>query len=101
MYLVLLTLLRTVWMGYMLVYVTVLVILSYGEKKSEAATRCFLWEKVFLEMSQNSKENTCASAWNFIKKEALGQVFFCEFSKISKNTFSYRTPPVAVSKKFL
>ena len=35
---------------------------------------------------------------NFIKKEALAQVFSCEFCKISKNTFSYRTPPVAASE---
>ena len=32
---------------------------------------------------------------NFIKKEALAQVFSCEFCQISKDTFSYRTPPVA------
>ena len=30
---------------------------------------------------------------NFINKETLAQVFPCEFSKISQNTFSYRTPP--------
>ena len=35
---------------------------------------------------------------NFIKKEALAHVFSCEFCEISKNTFSYRTPPVATSK---
>ena len=35
-------------------------------------------KKVFLEISQNSQENTCA---NFIKKEALAQVLSCEFSK--------------------
>ena len=34
---------------------------------------------------------------NFIKKETLAQVFSCEFCQISKNTFSYRTPPVAAS----
>ena len=34
----------------------------------------------------------------FIKKETLTQVFSCEICKISKNTFSYRTPPVAVSQ---
>ena len=34
---------------------------------------------------------------NFIKKEALIQVFSCEFCEISQNTFSYRTPPVAAS----
>ena len=34
---------------------------------------------------------------NFIKKETLAQVFFCEFCEISKNTFLYRTPLVGVS----
>ena len=34
---------------------------------------------------------------NFIKKETLVQVFSCEFCEISKNTFSYRTPPVTAS----
>ena len=37
-------------------------------------------------------------ACNFNKKEALAQVFFREFCKISKNTFSYRTPPVGASE---
>ena len=40
-----------------------------------------------------------ASAFNFIKKETLAQVFSCEFCEIS-NTFSYRTPPVATSEKY-
>ena len=31
------------------------------------------------------------------KKETLAQVFSCEFYEISKNTFFYRTPPVAAS----
>ena len=35
--------------------------------------------------------------FNFIKKETLAQVFFCEFCEISKNAFSYRTPPWAAS----
>ena len=37
---------------------------------------------------------------NFIKKETLAQVqvFSCEFFEISKNTFFYRTPPVAASE---
>ena len=39
-----------------------------------------------------------ASACNFIKKETLTQVFSCEFCKVSKNAFSYRTPPVAASE---
>ena len=40
-------------------------------------------------------------AWNFIKKETLAQVFTCEFSEISKNTFFYRTPPVAASVSYI
>ena len=36
-------------------------------------------------------------ASNFIKKETLAQIFSCEFCEISKNTFFYRTPPVAAS----
>ena len=36
-------------------------------------------------------------ACNLIKKETLAQVFSCEFCEVSKNTFPYRTPPVAPS----
>ena len=34
---------------------------------------------------------------NFIKKEALAQVFSGEYCEISKNTSFYRTPPAAAS----
>ena len=34
---------------------------------------------------------------NFTKKETLAHVFCCEFCKISKNTFSHRISPMAVS----
>ena len=54
-------------------------------------------KKVFLEISQNSQENTCArdsffnkvagQACNFIKKDSVVQVFSCEFCEISKNAF--------------
>ena len=39
----------------------------------------------------------------FCKKGVLrnSQVFSCEFCDISKNTFSYRTPPVAASGLFM
>ena len=37
------------------------------------------------------------SACNAVKKESLVRGFSCEFCKISKNTFSHRTLPVAVS----
>ena len=36
---------------------------------------------------------------NFIKKEALAQVFSCEFYKIFKTTFSPRTPPVTANNQ--
>ena len=36
-------------------------------------------------------------ALNLIKKQTLAQVFSCECCEISKNTFSYRAPPVAAS----
>ena len=36
-------------------------------------------------------------ACNFIKRETLAQVLFCELWEICKNIFFYRTPPVAVS----
>ena len=55
---------------------------------------------MFLEISQNSQEKTCASLFfnkvvglqasrpfNFIEKETLAQVFSCEFCEICKNTF--------------
>ena len=54
---------------------TSLVILSI----KAAVLRCSV-KKVFLEIPQNSQENTCARVpFNFIKKETLAQVFFGEF----------------------
>ena len=44
--------------------------------------------------------NFQASTCNFTKNKTLTQVFSCEFCKISKNTFSYRTPPVAASELY-
>ena len=59
---------------------------------------------MFLEISQNSQENTCAKIsflTNFIKKETLAEVFSCEFCEISMNTLYYRTPLVAASINYL
>ena len=70
---------------------------------SEGAVRRYSSKQVFLKIAQNSKESTCARAsflievCNFIKKEALAQVFLCKFCKNFKNIFSYRIPPVAAS----
>ena len=43
------------------------------------------YKKVFLKVSQNSQENSCAGvsfSCNFNKKDALAQKISCEFSKI-------------------
>ena len=63
-------------------------------------------EEVFLDISQNSQENIHARVSfliNFTKKETLAQLFSCVFCEISKDTFSYRIPPMAASggDKFL
>ena len=68
------------------------------------------YKKGVLEISKNSQENTCVrvsflikllpEACNFIKKEALAQVSSCEFCENFKNTFFYRTSPVACSRVF-
>ena len=39
---------------------TITKILSENQKNPEAATGCVLKKKVFLKISQNSQENTCA-----------------------------------------
>ena len=58
-------------------------------------------EKGVLRNFANSQERPAREALfkacNYIKKESLAQVFSCEFCEISKNTFLYRTPPVAAS----
>ena len=63
------------------------------------AQTCFV-KKVFLEISQNWQENTCARFSFLIKLQAgetLAHVSSCEFCEIFKNTFFYRTLLVAAS----
>ena len=54
-------------------------------------------KKMLLKNSKYPQKNTCAKTCNFIKKETMAQVFSCECCEIFKNTFLYRTPPVATS----
>ena len=49
--------------------------------KEAVAQTCSV-KKMFLEILQNSQENTCAKVF-FIKKEALAQLLSCEFCEIS------------------
>ena len=65
--------------------------------QTEAVVQRCSVKKVFLEISQNPQENTCAKVSFLIKLQSLGQVLSCEFCEISKNTFFYRTPLVATS----
>ena len=61
------------------------------------AQRCSV-KKMFLEISQNSPENTCARVSILIKLQASGPEEICEICEIFENTFYYRTSPVAASK---
>ena len=58
-------------------------------QKTEAVVRRCSVTKVFLEISQNSQENTCSRVSFLIKLQAetLAQMFPCKFCEISENTF--------------
>ena len=58
-------------------------------------TEKHLYQSLFF----NKAAGFAAEACSFIKKETLAQVFSCEFWEISRNTFCYRTSPVATSIK--
>ena len=71
---------------------------NFSTWPTEAVTQRCSVKKVFLEISQNGQENTCARVSFSIKLQIEAtQVFSCKFCKISKNTFSYRTSTVATS----
>ena len=56
---------------------------------TEAVTQRCSVKKAFLEISQNSQENTCArvSVLNFIKKETLAREFSVNFAKFLRAPF--------------
>ena len=66
---------------------------------------------MFLEISQNSQENTCARSSflikfqakfaTLLKKRLWHRSFPVNFCEMCKNTFSYRAPPEAVSARIL
>ena len=68
----------------------------YKTNPEVVVLRCSV-EKMFLDITQNSQENTCgrvsfliklqAQACNFIQNQTLGQVFSCEFVKFLRATF--------------
>ena len=85
-----------------------LIILRKYIKNLQAVVRRWSVKKVFLEISQNSQEDSCARVSFLLKLQASGLQLYlkrgfgtsasCEFCNISKNTFCYRTPPVAASE---
>ena len=76
---------------------------SFFVINAEAVAKTCSVKKVFLEISQKWQENTCVRVSILIKLQAYKvvfyklQVFSCDSCEISKNTFSYRAPPVAAS----
>ena len=71
-----------------------------GDMMQKQSSKRSSVKKVLLEILQNSLKNTRARVSFFSKVAGLwhGCLFSCEFGGISKNTFSYRTPPVAASE---
>ena len=67
---------------------------SLKQVNTEAVAQRFCKKGILRNFAKFTGKRLCR---NFIKKEALAQVFSCKFCEISKNTFSYRTPPVAAS----
>ena len=76
----------------------------------KAVAQRFSVKKVFLEILQNSQKSTFARVsfllklhtsrlQLYLKRDSGTGVFLpCEFCKISKDTFSYRTLPMAASE---
>ena len=73
---------------------------SLCSKYLEAVVERCSVRKVFLEISQNSQEKTCARSYFLINLQATA-LLSCEFCEISKNTFLHRTPLVAASEYFV
>ena len=74
---------------------------NYGSSCPEV----FCKKGIFENFTKFTGKHLCQSLFfnevaglNFIKKEALAQVFSCVFCEIFKNTFFYRTPPVDASR---
>ena len=65
----------------------------YHNKKYQKQPREVFWKKGVLKNFKQVKPQTC----NFIKKEALAQVFFVNFVKFSRTPF-FKTASVAASE---
>ena len=59
---------------------------------------CSMKKGVLGNFTKLTGKHLCESL--FFKKETQAQMLSCEFCEISKNTFLYRTPPVAASEGY-
>ena len=69
-----------------------------GLQSSHLNSGCFKTLQCWTEYFENTLLPFILSVWNKLElTQKPAQLFSCEFSKISKNAFSYRTPPVGAS----
>ena len=73
---------------------------DYGAPKTRSSRPELFYKKGVLQNFVKLSPATEAGACNFIKKETLAEVFFCEFCEIFKSIFFYRTPPWLLLKNY-
>ena len=66
-------------------------------RKNRKSCLYFVLTVILLKSSTEAVAQRCSvkKACNFIEKNTLEKLFYCEFYETFKNTFSNRTPPVA------
>ena len=80
--------------------------LSLEDNKDRSSHLYMFFKQVFLKISQISQEDTCVGVsfqqsllQILLKRHSDTGAFPCEICEIFKNTFFYRTPPLAASVK--
>ena len=73
------------------------------QKSRSSRPEVFCKKGVHRNFAKFTRKRQCQSLFfnkvaDLIKKDTLTQVFSCKICEISKNTFSYWTPPVAASE---
>ena len=83
-----------------IIYFTISI--DFDRKETEATTRGVLSKKVFLKISQNSQENTCARVSfliTLLKKRLWHRCFLVNFAKFSRTPFLQNTCARLLLKK--
>ena len=76
---------------------TILFVVSSGVNTYGSSLPEVFYKKGILKNFANSQENTCARVSFLVKFQAEPCNFIKNQTRVSKNTFSYRTPTVAAS----